>query len=55
MVRITQAEYDAIYHDYKCIWQAYFGDHPEWLGRRCAFLPGYGTTLFIEGVSFEIV
>lgn len=31
------------------------GDHPEWKGRRVAFLPGHGTTLFIEGVSFEIV
>lgn len=33
----------------------YDGKHPEWKGRRVAFLPGHGTTLFIEGVSFEIV
>ena len=31
------------------------GDHPEWLGKWTSFLPGHGTTLFIEGVSFEIV
>lgn len=55
MVRITQAEYDAIGSDYRGVWHDYYGDHPEWLGRRTAMIAGHGTTLFIEGVSFEIV
>lgn len=39
-----------------CIYESCSGyDYPEWKGRRVAFLPGHGTTLFIEGVSFEIV
>lgn len=55
MERITRAEFDRIGADFKGIWHDYWGDHPEWKGRRVAFLPGHGTTLFIEGVSFEIV
>ena len=55
MVRITKAEYDRIGSDYKSTYQDYQGNHPDWVGRHCAFLPGYGTILFIEGVSFEIV
>ena len=55
MERITKAEYDRIGNDFKGVWHDYWGDHPEWKGRRVAFLPGHGTTLFIEGVSFEIV
>ena len=55
MERITKAEFDRIGNDYKGVWMDYMGDHPEWKGRKVAFLPGHGTTLFIEGVSFEIV
>ena len=55
MQQITKAEYDRIGNDFKGVWHDYWGDHPEWKGRRVAFLPGHGTTLFIEGVSFEIV
>lgn len=55
MVQITKAEFDKIGPDYKGKYMDFQGDHPEWKGRRTAFLPGYGTTLFIEGVSFEII
>lgn len=55
MERITISEYNRLPDDWKCIWHAYFGQHREWLGRRTMFLPGHGTTLFIEGVSVEIV
>ena len=55
MVRITKAEYHRSSNYYIATDQDYQGNHPEWVGRRCAFLPGYGTILFIEGVSFEIV
>lgn len=54
MSHITQAEYDAIGNDYKGPYHDYYGDHPGWKGRRTAFLPGHGTKLFIEGISFVI-
>lgn len=55
METITRKEFNALPADWKCKWGDYYGDHPEWLGRWTAFLPGHGTTLFIEGVSFQIV
>lgn len=55
MERITKKEFDKIPAAYKGVFADYHGEHPEWKGRRTAFLPGHGTTLFIEGVSFEIV
>lgn len=55
MERITKQQWDAIPKDYKGRFLDYHGTHPEWKGRRTAFLPGHGTTLFIEGVSFEII
>lgn len=54
MPHITQAEYDAIDSDYKGPYHDYHEDHPGWKGRRTAMLPGHGTTLFIEGLSFVI-
>lgn len=53
--KISEAEYAKIGKDYKGVYEDYDGKHPEWKGRKTAFLPGHGTTLFIEGVSFEIV
>ena len=55
VVRITQAEYDAIGNDFKGVWHDYYGDSPEWEGRRTAMITEYGTKLFIEGISLEIV
>ena len=55
MIKITKKEWDAIPEDYKGTWMAYNGEHPEWKGKSTAFLHGHGTTLFIEGVSFEII
>lgn len=54
VVRITQAEYDAIWSDFKGVWHNYYGDTPEWEGRRTAMIAEYGTRLLIEGVSLEI-
>jgi hypothetical protein len=31
---ITQAEWDKISDDFKDVWQAYFDDRSEWLGRK---------------------
>lgn len=55
MEKITKNAYKAICRDYKGTYFDYDGKHPEWKGKHIAFLPGHGTTLFIEGVSFEIV
>jgi len=52
--RITQQEFDAIPKDYKGVYEDFDGKHPEWKGKRTAFLPGHGTQLFIEDVSFII-
>lgn len=55
MERITRTEFEKLPREWKEPWHDYWGDHPEWLGKWTSFLPGHGTTLFIEGVSFEIV
>ena len=55
MKTITKEEYQNIPDDYKGTYIDYDGKHPEWKRRKTAFLPGEGTTLFIEGVSFEII
>ena len=52
---LTNLKYLAIPKAYRGTFEDVRGDHPEWKGRRTAFLPGHGTVLFIEGVSFEIV
>ena len=58
---ITKAEYNAIPYDYRGEWHDYYGDHPEWLGRKVVM--SYFIThnanepcsLLIEGVHFRIV
>lgn len=55
MEQITKKQWEAIPDDYKGVWTDCNGDHPEWKGRKVAFLPGHGTTLHVEGVSFEII
>ena len=54
MKTLTKKEFDSIPDDYKGIFHDFHGTHPEWKGRRTAFLPGEGTTLFIEGVHFLV-
>lgn len=53
-VYITEKDWESIPSVYKGIYEDYDGKHPDWVGRKVAFLPGYGTILFIEGVTFEI-
>lgn len=55
MVRITQAEYDTADEEFKGVWMDYYGDRPEWKGRRTIMIAEYGTRVFIEGVTLEIV
>lgn len=54
IVHISQKDFDALPNDYKGFYEDFDGKHPEWKGKRVAFLPGHGTNLFIEGLSFVI-
>ncbi|MCM1165641.1 MAG: hypothetical protein NC401_06485 [Ruminococcus sp.] len=61
MIKISKKEWNAIDKDYKGEWADYFGDHPEWLGRKSVMStcitknPNELCQLFIEGVDFVIV
>ena len=54
IIHISKKDFDAIPSDYKGVYKDFDNAHPEWKGRKTAFLPGHGTALFIEGVSFVI-
>ncbi len=52
---ITVGEYESLPADMKGRYQDYYGDHPEWKGRRTAAFPCELPGLFIEGVNLEII
>lgn len=58
MIEVTKERWDAIDDDYKGLWHDYYGDHPEWLGKRVVMsgciADGLGE-LLIEDVHFVIV
>lgn len=60
MLVISKAEWDAIPADYKGEWHDYYGDHPEWLGRKVVMStcvthnPDEVCSLLVEGVHFVI-
>lgn len=54
MNHISKEQYDRIGADYKGVYQDYQGAFPQRKGRRTAFLPGHGTTLFTEGIHFLV-
>ena len=54
MIHISKADFDHIGDDYKGVYMDYHGTHPKRKGRRVAFLPGHGTTLYIEGIHFVV-
>ncbi len=54
MLHISKADFDRISADYKGVYMDYHGTHPQRKGRRAAFLPGHGTTLFVEGIHFIV-
>lgn len=54
MLHISKAEFDRIGTDYKGVYMDYQGVFPKRKGRRVAFLPGHGTTLYTEGIHFIV-
>ena len=60
MIKISKNEWDSIYADYKGVWQDYYNDHPEWIGRKTVMStclthdPNELGSLLIEGVHFVI-
>ena len=54
MIHISKSDFDCIGADYKGVYMDYHGTHPQRKGRRVAFLPGHGTTLFTEGIHFIV-
>ena len=57
---ISKEKFDKIDRDYKGVWQDYYGDHPEWKGRRTVMSgcisndPNELGKLLIEGVHFLV-
>ena len=54
MIHIGKEDFDRIDADCKGIYMDDQGTHPQRKGRRTAFLPGHGKTLFVEGVHFIV-
>ena len=60
VLKISRRDWDAIHYDYKGVWKDYYGDHPEWLGRKTVMStcvthdPNELCSLLIEGVHFVI-
>ena len=54
MLHINKADFDRIGADYKGVYMDYQGVFPKRKGRRVAFLPGHGTTLYTEGIHFIV-
>ena len=52
LIHISKKEFAKI--PYKSTYIDIEGAHPERVGRRVAFLPGHGTTLFTEGIHFLV-
>ena len=52
---ITEKEYQNLHPDFRGSCQDYYGDHPEWKGRRIAAFPCELPGLFIEGVNLKII
>lgn len=61
MITVNKKEWDAICNDYKGVWHDYYGDKPEWKGKRVVMStcithnPNDLCALLIEGVHFEII
>lgn len=61
LFEISKEEWNSIDADYKGEWQDYYGDHPEWLGKKVVMStcitknPNELCKLLVEGVHFMIM
>lgn len=57
MIKVSKEQWQAIHKDYKGVWQDYYNEHPEWLGKKTV-LSGCVSDelgkLLIEGIHFVI-
>lgn len=60
MIKVSKQQWNSINNDYKGVWEDYYDEHPEWIGKRVVMSTcvtenpeelGY---LMIEGVHFII-
>ena len=60
MYKVSKEKWDSIPTDYKGIWQDYYNEHPEWLGKKVVLSgcitenPNELGKLLIEDVHFII-
>lgn len=60
MIKISKVKWDSIHADYKGVWQGYYNEHPEWIGKKVVMSgcitenPKELGQLLIEGIHFVI-
>ena len=60
MIKVSKQKWESICDEYKGIWQDYWGEKPEWKGRKIVFAgcidknATNGTALLIENEHFII-
>lgn len=60
MIKVSKEKWNSIQADYKGTWADYYGDHPEWVGKKTVMStcitnnPNEPCSLLIEGVHFVI-
>ena len=60
MIKVSQKEWASIPADYKGVWMDYYGDHPDWKGKRVVMStcitnnPNELCSLLVEGVHFIV-
>lgn len=57
MIKVSKEKWNSIYTDYKGVWHDYYGENPEWLGRKVVMsdcVSNEHGKLLIEGVHFVI-
>lgn len=60
MIQVSRKKWNSISSDYKGVWQDYYNEHPEWIGKRVVMSgcitqnPNELGKLLVEGIHFII-